>query len=69
MQTRTRPLAAALLCLALAACASDGTPSAYRVPPDCEKFLWPSSQESQGTVPARPIMSPDCVHRIESSAD
>lgn len=69
MQTRERPLATALLCLALAACASDGTPSAFRVPPDCENFLWPSSQESQGAVPAQPIMSPDCVHRIESSAD
>ena len=69
MQHRTRSLAITWLCFALAACASDGTPSAYRVPPDCEKFLWPSSQESQGAVPAQPIMSPDCVHRIESSAD
>ena len=69
MHTRAHPPATALLCLALAACASDGTPSAYRVPPDCKKFLWPSSQASQGAVPAQPIMSPDCVHRIESSAD
>ena len=69
MQTLTRPLATALLCLALAACASDGTPAAYHVPPDCQKFLSPASQETQGPVPAQPVMSPDCMHRIESSAD
>lgn len=68
MESRIRLLAAAILYVALAGCASDGT-SAYHVPHDCERHLRPSAQDSYGAVPSTPAIPVDCVHRIESSSD
>lgn len=68
MESGIRLLAAAILYIALAGCASDGT-SAYHVPHDCDRYLRPSARDSYGTVPSTPAMPVDCVHRIESSSD
>jgi hypothetical protein len=68
MRNRMVLVPLALLATLVAGCATDGTPAAYHVPPDCMRDVRPSAAETGG-MPSQPVLSGDCMHRIESSGD